>query len=161
MHSDDHGARSGQAYTLDTLDDYIGKEIGVSGWFVVDQDRIDRFAEATEDRQWIHCDIERSAAGPFGATVAHGLLTLGLTVKLALEAGALPGGASMCVNYGYDKIRFPAAVKAGQRVRCRANLVAAHEKAPGRYLLTTRYEVEIEGESRPAVVADCLGMFYR
>lgn len=148
-------------YSLDNLNEFVGKEIGVSDWMEISQQRIDDFADVTEDRQWIHLDGDEANAGPFGAPIAHGLLLLSLTVKLADDAGALPAGASMCVNYGYDKIRFPAPVKAGQRVRCRAALHNVEEREPGRYLLTTRYTIEIEGENKPACVADCLGLFYR
>jgi acyl dehydratase len=148
-------------YSLDNLNEFVGKEIGVSDWMEISQKRIDDFADVTEDRQWIHLDCDKATAGPFGAPIAHGLLLLSLTVKLADDAGALPAGASMCVNYGYDKIRFPAPVKAGQRVRCRAALHKVQEREPGRYLLTTRYTIEIEGENKPACVADCLGLFYR
>lgn len=148
-------------YTMDNLDDFVGKEVGVSDWMEISQQRIDDFAEVTEDRQWIHTDIDKAQAGPFGAPIAHGLLCLSLTVKLADEAGALPSGASMCVNYGFDRIRFPAPVKAGARIRCRATLLRVEPRSHDRVLLTTRYAVELEGSDKPAVVADCLGLFFR
>lgn len=152
---------SDNIYSLDNLNEFVGKEVGISDWMEINQQRIDDFADVTEDRQWIHLDCDEAKAGPFGAPIAHGLLLLSLTVKLADDAGALPAGASMCVNYGYDKIRFPAPVKAGQRVRCRAVLNNVQERESGQYLLTTRYTIEIEGENKPACVADCLGLFYR
>lgn len=149
------------AYNMGSLDQFVGKELGVSDWLSIDQGRIDGFAEVTEDKQWIHLDVPEARAGPFGAPIAHGLLLLGLTVKWAEESGALPSGAKMCVNYGYDNIRFPAPVKVGQRVRCRTALKSVQERGPGRVLITTHYTIEIEGEPKPALVADCLGLFYR
>lgn len=154
MHDNTH-------YRLDNLGEFLGKELGVSDWMPIDQDRINAFAEVTEDRQWIHLDEERCRASAWGAPIAHGLLLLGLTVKLADESGALPGGASMCVNYGYDSIRFPAPVRAGQRVRLRTSLQKVEERGEGRVLLTTRYTLEIEGGDKPALVCDCLGLFFR
>jgi acyl dehydratase len=148
-------------YSLSNVNEFVGKEVGLSDWMTVTQDLINGFADVTEDRQWIHVDEAQSKEGPYGATVAHGLLILSLTYKLAVDAKALPGGASMCVNYGYDRIRFPAPVRAGSRVRCRAVLMKAEEKEAARLLLTTRYTVEIEGETKPALVADCLGLFFR
>src|SRR5712692_6634103 len=100
-------------YTLDNVSQFIGKEVGTSEWITITQARIDGFADVTEDHQWIHQDIEKARTGPFGGPIAHGLLLLSLTVKLAVSAEALPGGATMCVNYGYDRIRFPAPVRAG------------------------------------------------
>ncbi len=147
-------------YTLDNAQDFVGKEVGVSDWIEIKQDRIDTFADVTEDHQWIHKDGEESRKGPFAAPIAHGLLILSLTVKLAQGAGALPGGCSMCVNYGYDRIRFPAPVRAGQRARCRTSLVRVETRTAGQVLLTMRHTVEIEGETKPAVVADCIGLYY-
>lgn len=154
-------AQINSGYTLARINDFIGKEVGVSDWIPIDQARIDAFSDVTEDHQWIHKKGPQAERGPFGAPIAHGLLLLSLTVKLAKEAGALPADASMCVNYGYDKIRFPVSVKAGQRIRCRATLLSATEKGPGRILLNTQYSIEVEGEQKPCVVADCLGLFYR
>lgn len=148
-------------YTLHNLDNFVGKEVGVSDWIKITQQRIDDFAAVTEDQQWIHVDVERAQNGPFGAPIAHGLLLLSLTVKLAIDAGAVPGGTAMCINYGFDKVRFRAPVKVGQSIRCRAALVKAQKRGQGRYLLTTRYTLEIEGGTKPACVADGLGLFYQ
>jgi len=147
-------------YTLARVRDFLGREVGVSDWVAVDQGRIDAFAEVTGDRQWIHLDVPEARNGPYGAPVAHGLLTLGLTVMLAESCGALPGGASMCVNYGYDQVRFPSPVKSGQRVRLRSRLVDIEERSDKGLRLTHRYTMEIEGEDKPALACDCLGVFY-
>jgi acyl dehydratase len=152
---------SNAIYTLENLAAFLGKEIGVSDWTELSQQRINDFAEVTEDRQWIHVDADRAKDGPFGAPIAHGLLLLSLTTSLSIDAGAMPTDASMCINYGFDKIRFRAPVKVGQRIRCRATLLNAKKIGPDRYLLTTRYTIEIEGAPRPACVADGLGLFYQ
>lgn len=144
------------AYTLDTLRDFVGRELGVSGWLAVDQDRIDRFAEVTGDRQWIHVDAERARReSPHGTTIAHGLLTLSLLPALRAEVGVVPDGVARVVNYGYDRIRFLSPVRSGARIRARVTLSAVEEKGEG-ILLRTTNTVEIEGEDRPALVADAL-----
>ncbi|MCA1567743.1 MAG: MaoC family dehydratase [Acidobacteria bacterium] len=148
-------------YTLENLAAFIGKEIGVSDWMQLSQQRINDFAEVTEDRQWIHVDTDRAKDSPFGAPIAHGLLLISLTTKLSIDAGAMPTDASMCINYGFDKIRFRAPVKVGQHIRCRATLLNAKKIGSGRYLLTTRYTIEIKGISKPACIADGLGLFYQ
>jgi acyl dehydratase len=150
----------GDGYTLNNIERFLGEEVGVSDWFEIDQARIDAFADATGDRQWIHLDVPEAHGGPYGGPVAHGLLTLGLTVMLADSCGALPSGSSMCVNYGYDHIRFPAPVKAGARVRLRSRLVKIEERSDGGLRLTHRYSIEIENGSKPALTCDCLGVFY-
>lgn len=152
---------SGLAYTLDNAPQFVGKELGLSDWMVIDQGRIDAFADATEDHQWIHQAGSQADEGPFGGPVAHGLLALGLTVKFAKDTGALPEDASMCVNYGYERIRFPAPVLAGARVRCRTTLKKVDARDDGSLLLTTEYRVEVEGSEKPAMICDCLGVFYR
>ena len=145
--------------TLDTLQDHVGAELGVSSWTPVDQDRIDAFAACTGDHQWIHVDPERAAAeSPFGTTIAHGYLTLSLLPMLTAEIGIVPEGVPAALNYGTDKVRFLAPVKSGSRVRARTKLVAAVEKRPGQILLTLRSTVEIEGEETPALVADTLAL---
>jgi acyl dehydratase len=148
------------SYTLENSSSFLDKEIGVSAWRVVSQADIDAFAEATGDHQWIHTDVERAASGPFGTTVAHGLMTLGLTYKLVSDAGLLPTGSKMCVNYGYDRVRFPAPVKVADRIRCRVRLTAIEPRSPGGLLLTHEYTVEVEDQTKPALVCDCLGLFY-
>ncbi len=148
-----------EGYTMATRDAFVGKEIGVSGWITVDQRRIDEFADCTGDRQWIHVDVERARReSPYGATIAHGYLTLSLAASLAMEAGIIPAGAAAAVNYGLDKVRFVAPVKAGAQVRNRVVLLAAQPKDGGRVLLTLQNTIEIEGEARRALVADALAM---
>lgn len=147
-------------YTLARAADFLDREVGVSDWLAIDQPRIDAFADITGDRQWIHLDVPKAHDGPYGAPVAHGLLTLGLTVMLAESCGALPAESGMCVNYGYDHIRFPAPVKAGQRVRLRSQLVKIEPRSDGGQRLTHRYTMDIEGEDKPALICDCLGVFY-
>ncbi len=138
----------------------IGQEIGVSDWFLIDQNRINQFAACTEDFQWIHTDVERAAEGPFGKTIAHGFLTLSLIPamsrygKIAFEQA----GVEMVINYGLNKVRFINPVPVDSRVRSRMVLVDVKEKAPGRVLLTTRHTIEIEGKDDPACVADIISM---
>jgi acyl dehydratase len=147
-------------YSLDRVQDFLDREVGVSDWMPIDQPLIDAFAEVTGDKQWIHLDVPEARAGPYGLPVAHGLLTLGLTVKLAESCGALPAGSSRCVNYGYDRVRFPAPVKAGERIRLRSCLVKIEARDDGGLRLTHRYTIDIEGVEKPALTCDCLGIFY-
>lgn len=136
----------------------VGTELGHSEWIVIDQARIDRFAEATGDHQWIHVDPVRAAAGPFGACIAHGYLSLAL-VNLFLPQIIEVRGIAMGVNYGCDKVRFPNVVKVGSRVRGSASLVAA-EEVKGGVQATIRVSVEIEGEQRPGCVVDTISRYY-
>ncbi len=146
-------------YALDTLADFVGQELGVSGWLTVDQARIDAFADCTGDHQWIHVDAERAGReSPYGTTIAHGLLTLSLLPAMRQELGLLPQGTARALNYGYDRIRFLAPVPAGARLRTRTALTAAERKGGG-WLATTSNTVEIEGTDRPALVADALTLF--
>lgn len=145
-------------YALDTLDQFVGRELGVSDWLTVDQPRIDAFAACTGDHQWIHTDPERARSGPFGTTIAHGLLTLSLLPMLREQIGVVPAGVRQVLNYGSDKVRFLTPVKSGARIRARVVLVAAEPKGPGRTLLRTENTVEIEGEERPALVAETLAL---
>ena len=138
----------------------IGEEIGVSAWIDVDQARIDAFADATEDRQFIHVDPEAAAKTPFGGTVAHGFLSLSLLSRMGAEAMLLPNGLRMAVNYGLDRVRFLAPVRAGKRVRGRFRLDSVEEKAPGQVLLRHTVTVEIEGEDKPALTAEWLGLMF-
>ncbi len=134
------------------LQPLVGQEIGLSDWVPVDQRRIDLFAESTGDRQWIHVDAERAAAGPFGATVAHGFLTLSLLAELGESAFAIDD-VVMGVNYGLDRVRFPAPVKAGSRVRGRFVLQQYTPLDGGGAQLAVEATVEIEGGAKPACVA--------
>jgi acyl dehydratase len=146
-------------YTMATIADYTGREIGLSDWMTIDQHRIDEFADCTGDRQWIHVDVERARReSPFGGTIAHGYLTLSVAASLAIEAGVIPGDAAAALNYGLDKVRFLAPVKAGTRVRNRIVLLAAESKGSGRTLITLQNTIEIEGEAKPALIAESLAM---
>jgi acyl dehydratase len=143
--------------TLDELRAAVGTEIGLSEWRVVSQDMINRFADATDDHQFIHVDPERAKAeAPFGGTIAHGFLTVSLLSTLAYEA--LPGivGATMGINYGFDKLRFLTPVKTGARVRARFTLSAADIRKSGRVLNTYEVALEIEGSLSPALKATWL-----
>ncbi|MFT4911569.1 MAG: acyl dehydratase [Brevundimonas sp.] len=136
----------------------VGTEVGVSRWILVDQARIDAFAEITEDRQFIHIDPVAAAKTPFGGTIAHGFLTLSLLSAMTYDAVPPLEGVVMGVNYGFDKIRFLAPVPAGSNVRGRFRLVSAEDKGGGRWLLKHAVTVEIEGSDKPALVAEWLGM---
>ena len=146
--------------SLDEIRALIGTEIGVSDWIEVSQDRIDAFAEATEDRQFIHIDPDAAARTPFGGTIAHGFLSLSLLSRMAADVMQVPDTATMAVNYGLDRVRFLAPVRAGKRVRGRFTLDAADEKAPGQLLLKHTVTVEIEGEDKPALTAVWLGLIF-
>ena len=147
------------ALTFDNLKDFVGQPIGTSAWVALPQSRIDAFADCTEDRQWIHIDVERATReSPFGAPVAHGFLTLSL---LPITTYELFAGlkAKKSVNYGMDKLRFIAPVRAGARVRNHIKLLSAEARADGFVLIRTENTVEIEGEDKPALVAVSLGLF--
>ena len=148
-----------EGYSLRTVSDFVGKELGVSNWVQVEQPRIDQFAECTGDHQWIHVDPKRaSAESPYGGTIAHGFLTLSMVATMAMEVGIMPADAHAGLNYGMDKLRFMAPVKAGARVRCRIELVSAEDKGGGNTLIKTRNTLEIEGQNKPALVAEMLTM---
>jgi acyl dehydratase len=138
----------------------VGQEVGVSSWLTVDQPRIDAFADATEDHQFIHVDPQAAAAAGFGGTIAHGFLTLSLLSRMAAEAMLVPDSLKMAVNYGFDRVRFLAPVKSGSRVRGRFTLDSAEEKAPGQWLMRHNVSVEIEGEDKPALTASWLGLIF-
>jgi acyl dehydratase len=144
--------------TLDEIRSHLGHEVGVSGWIAIDQARIDAFAEATEDRQFIHVDPAAAAQTPFGGTIAHGFLTLSLLSRMGAEAMLIPDGVTMAVNYGLDRVRFLAPVRSGKRVRGRVTLDSVEEKAPGQWLMRHVVTVEIEGEEKPALTAVWLGL---
>ncbi len=146
--------------TLDEIRSRVGQEIGVSEWITVDQGRIDAFAEATEDHQFIHVDPEAAAKTPFGGTVAHGFLSLSLLSRMAYDVMLVPDTLKMGVNYGFDRVRFLAPVKSGKRVRGRFVLEDASEKAPGQLLTRHAVTVEIEGEEKPALTAVWLGLLF-
>ena len=146
--------------SLDEIRARIGSEVGVSSWLTIDQARIDAFAEATEDRQFIHTDPSAAAQTPFGGTIAHGFLTLSLLSRMAADAMLIPDGVRMAVNYGLDRVRFLAPVRSGSRVRGRFTLDSIEEKAPGQLLMRHVVTVEIEGEDKPALSAIWLGLIF-
>lgn len=147
--------------TYEELRTKIGEEIGVSDWVLVDQARIDGFAECTGDRQWLHVDPERARRqSPFRTTIAHGYLTLSLIGAFIQEMGVIPLNTHAAFNYGLDKTRFLAPVKVGARVRMRCLLMSMEEKGPGQYLLKAENTIEIENEAKPALVAESLVMLY-
>lgn len=139
--------------------DAVGMALGSSEWLTVTQQRVDNFADATDDHQWIHVDPERAAEGPFGATIAHGYLTLSLTSRFLPEIVALEN-LRMGVNYGCEKVRFPNAVKVGARVRGHGEMLSAEPTKDGGVQAVIRVTVEIEGEERPACVADTISRYY-
>jgi acyl dehydratase len=146
-------------YTMTTAPQFVGRELGVSGWVTVSQDRIDAFAACTGDRQWIHVDVERARReSPFGGPVAHGYLILSLVAAMVTELGVIPADAATALNYGLDKVRFIAPVKAGARVRMRAILASAELQDGGRVLLKLQSTLEIEDEAKPALIAELLCM---
>jgi acyl dehydratase len=146
-------------YSMATAAQFVGRELGISGWVAVEQHRIDRFAACTGDRQWIHVDVDRARReSPFGGAVAHGYLTLALVAAMVLEIGVVPPDAATGLNYGLDKVRFITPVKSGARVRMRAVLLAAESQGGGRVLLKLQCTLEIEGEAKPALVAEILCM---
>jgi acyl dehydratase len=146
--------------SLDEIRAHVGREVGVSSWLTIDQPRIDAFAEATEDRQFIHTNPAAAAQTPFGGTIAHGFLSLSLLSRMAADAMLIPQGVKMAVNYGFDRVRFLAPVCSGRRVRGRFVLDSVEEKAPGQVLMRHSVTVEIDGEDKPALTAIWLGLIF-
>lgn len=146
--------------SIDEIKASVGSEVGVSDWILVDQARIDAFADVTDDRQFIHVDPAAAAMTPFGGTIAHGFLTLSLLSRMAADAMLGPDRIRMGVNYGFEKVRFLAPVRSGKRVRGRFTLVSFEEKRPGQYQFVHSVTVEIEGEDKPALIADWIGMIF-
>jgi acyl dehydratase len=145
--------------TLSNINDFVGRELGVSGWMTVDQSRINQFADCTGDHQWIHVDVDRAKReSPFRTPVAHGYLTLALIAPLAMEVGVVPKDAAAGFNYGLDKVRFLAPVKAGARVRLRVVLVGVEPKEAGQFVIKTKNTLEIEGSDKPALIAETLAL---
>lgn len=135
----------------------VGQEVGVSDWILIDQERINAFADCTLDQQFIHVDPEAAAKTPFGGTIAHGFLTVSLLSQMSYQATPVLEGVSMGVNYGFDKLRFIQPVPAGSRVRGRFKLLSAEDKG-GRWLIKHEVTVEIDGIEKPALIAEWLGM---
>jgi acyl dehydratase len=144
--------------TPEELGRKIGSEIGVSEWLLIDQTMIDRFADLTDDHQFIHVDPIAAAATPFGGTIAHGFLVLSMLAKMGGAAEFMLRGARMGMNYGFDKVRMVSPVRAGRRIRGRFVLRDLAERARGQWLATLGVTVEIEGESKPAIVAEWLAL---
>ncbi|AJG17228.1 MaoC family dehydratase [Pseudomonas shirazica] len=142
------------------LSQYVGKELGRSAWLKIDQQRINLFAEATGDFQFIHVDPEKAAKTPFGSTIAHGFLTLSLIPKLIEDILVLPEGLKMVVNYGLDSVRFIQPVKVDSQVRLKVDLAEVTEKRPGQWLLKAIATLEIEGEEKPAYIAESLSLCF-
>ncbi|MBM7060286.1 MaoC family dehydratase [Pseudomonas sp. UL073] len=149
-------------YHYDNLSQFVGKELGVSPWATVDQERIDAFAHCTGDQQWIHVDVERcKSESPFGTTIGHGFLNLSLMGGLMMQMGAMPAGISRLVNAGVNNVRFKTPVRAGTRVQARVTVKSAEAKGEGRILLTLLGQLEVEGETEPALTAECVTMIFR
>lgn len=142
------------------LAQYVGKELGRSEWLTIDQERINLFAEATGDFQFIHVDPVKAAKTPFGSTIAHGFLTLSLIPKLMEDILVLPEGLKMVVNYGLDSVRFIQPVKVNARVRLKVDLSEVTEKKPGQWLLKATTTLEIKGEEKPAYIAEPLSLCF-
>jgi acyl dehydratase len=146
--------------SIEEIQGRVGSEIGVSDWILVDQARIDAFADITEDHQFIHVDPERAAQTPFRGTVAHGFLTLSLLSRMAEGVMLRPESLRMAVNYGFDKVRFMGPVKSGKQVRGRFKMLSAEEKRASQWQITYEVTVEIEDEEKPALIADWIGYMF-
>ena len=137
----------------------VGQEPGPSSWFEITQDRVNRFADATNDHQFIHVDLDQAARTPFGGTIAHGYLTLSLIPFLTAERSPAFEGLVMAINYGSDKVRFLQPVRVGSRVRSHQKYLEVLERSPGQWLIKTRVTIEIENEAKPALIAETLALF--
>jgi acyl dehydratase len=147
--------------SLETYQKMVGREVGVSSWHIVDQKRIDRYADVIEDHQFIHVDPERAKKETsFGTTIAHGFLTMSLLSIMSYEVMPVIEGTTMGVNYGFDRLRFISPVRSGSRVRGRFTLTEASLRKPKELLSRTSVSVEIEGEEKPALAADWIGLIY-
>ena len=146
--------------SAEKLKKMVGQENGVSDWVLIDQDRINRFADATDDHQWIHVDIEKAKKGPFGGPIGHGFLTLSLIPIFSKSAKYLPEGMKMGVNYGLNKVRFINPVPVGSQVRSRMVISVVEEKGPGRILMTITHTIEIKGQDKPACIAEALSLLF-
>ena len=149
------------AMTPQEMKELVGKPLGTSEWVLVDQEMINKFADATGDHQFIHIDEEKAKLTPFGGTIAHGFLTLSLFPMLMAKSDCpRPGGVKMGVNYGGNKVRFLAPVRSGKRVRGHFKLLELDEKRPGQWQQTLEFTVEIEGEEKPALMAEWISQFF-
>ncbi|MGE5263716.1 MAG: MaoC family dehydratase [Acidobacteriota bacterium] len=150
-----------QRVVIEQMKNRIGHEIGVSDWFLVDQNRIDQFCECTEDNQWIHTDAEKAAKGPFGKTIAPGFLALALVSAMSKSKQIAfdTSQVEMLLNYGLNKVRFLSPIPVDSKIRSRMVLTDVEEKSPGRVLVTTRHSIEIQGADEPACVVEIVGLF--
>ena len=147
-----------ETVTRQGLEARVGASLGVSDWFLIDQDRVNRFADVTLDHQYVHVDPERAKATPFGGTIAHGLLTLSMIVHLCLPFVPKLANTKLLVNYGFDKVRFAAPVRVGKRIRAAGTLSGVEERKPGQVLVKMDVTIEVEGEDKPALVAEWLSL---
>jgi len=145
---------------LNQIKELVGQELGKSPWVTIDQERVNQFADCTDDHQWIHVDEEKAAAGPFGGTIAHGFLTLSLLPRFGAEAGVMPEGATATINYGLNKVRLLNPVPVGAKIRDVMVLKDVTEKGGDRVLTTVTHTIEIEGNEKPACVAEALTMYF-
>ena len=148
----------GHKVNISQINDFVGKETGVSKWYDITQEQINKFADATHDHQFIHVDPEIAKTTPFGGTIAHGFMSLSYLSAFSFETGIEIENMKMGLNYGFDKIRFLQPVKVGSKIRGRTILNAVTEKKPGQFLLTWNVVVEIENEEKPALMAEWLTM---
>jgi acyl dehydratase len=146
-------------HSVAELEAAVGQEIGPTDWFEIDQQRVNGFADDTEDHQWIHVDPERAAKGPFGGPVAHGFLTLSLIPYFSSQLRTVDN-VTMGVNYGLDRVRFPAPVRVGSRIRARATIKSLDKLSDEAVQLVTRVTIELEGSEKPACVADMVSRYY-
>ena len=145
---------------VEDLNDYIGKDIGHSDWFLIDQDRINKFAEVTIDHQFIHVDEAQAKNGPFGSTIAHGFLTLSMLTHLTESCGLIPQNSVMGINYGFDKVRFLMPLKVNNRIRARVKHLSVVERNPGQWLMKSEVTIEIENEEKPALACEWLSLVF-
>ena len=145
--------------SIEKLKTMVGQDNGTTDWVLIDQDRVNRFADATNDHNWIHVDVEQAQKGPFGGTIAHGFLILSLTPLFNYSAKYFPEGIKMFLNYGLNKVRFITPVLVGSRVRSKMTISGVEEKGPGRLLMTITHTIEIEGQDKPACTAEQVTMF--
>ena len=140
------------------LPTFVGKTLKPSSWMEITQERVNQFADATDDHQFIHVDPERAAQTPFGGPIAHGYLTLSLISHLTAENSLKPEGLVMAINYGSDKVRFLQPVRVGSRIRAQQKILYASEKNPGQWLIKSAVTIEIENVEKPALIAECIAM---
>ncbi|MDJ0948149.1 MAG: MaoC family dehydratase [Alphaproteobacteria bacterium] len=148
-------------YDFDHIEQWVGRQLSLTDWLEIEQERVNAFAAATSDMNPLHVDPAAAAEGPFGGPIAHGFLTLSLLTYFSYQAELQPDGAKYGINYGFDRVRFMAPVRIGDRIRNRCKLTAASRKGDDRCVLRTQNTVEIEGNRNPALVASWMGMFIR